>query len=360
MTMRLLALGVTLVLTAGLAACDTQSSGRPAATDAIDALTTDSAGDTAVGDASAEDTAAGDSVAGDSSIADASGACPAEPPIGVGACSGDAQCKYGQECCCGECHPSVVCSCEGGTWACYATDACLVAGCPDAGDTTDGAQDAGDPVDVASDTTEEPDQTEPPACPAEAPVGVAGCEGPAHCEYGEECCCGECHPSLVCDCEGGSWACYNTDACLIAGCPCHGDSDCTDGQACTAPDDPQACGFCQEPESTCTVDADCAETPGTVCDVPVTGCFCEPTPQCVPACGGDQGCQEGESCTGGHCAPTACEADGDCPAFFSCVTDASGHCERTTCSDDDGCGEGGFCVNGRCHGQLGLCEYPVP
>lgn len=56
-------------------------------------------------------------------------------------------------------------------------------------------------------------------CPAEAPISQAcGVEG-LRCEYGTECCCGQCYPSLVCECHGGLFGCYYTDACLIPGCP---------------------------------------------------------------------------------------------------------------------------------------------
>ena len=34
------------------------------------------------------------------------------------------------------------------------------------------------------------------------------------CEYGQECCQGSCFPSYVCDCSGGTWSCYYTDACF--------------------------------------------------------------------------------------------------------------------------------------------------
>lgn len=51
-------------------------------------------------------------------------ACPAEPPIGK-KCTGSGTCEFGQECCCGDCHPSLVCTCTGEFWGCWYTDACL-------------------------------------------------------------------------------------------------------------------------------------------------------------------------------------------------------------------------------------------
>ncbi|MFW6051234.1 MAG: hypothetical protein ACODAU_08670 [Myxococcota bacterium] len=72
--------------------------------------------------------------AADASVPDGAtdgGACPAEPPFGE-SCSGEQTCYYGEECCCGECHASTGCTCAGGSWSCFATDACLIPGCPDA------------------------------------------------------------------------------------------------------------------------------------------------------------------------------------------------------------------------------------
>ena len=65
--------------------------------------------------------------------------CPASPAFS-GKCSNEGlKCDYGQECCCGKCYPSTVCSCMGGSWACYATDACMLppGACDDAGSTPD-------------------------------------------------------------------------------------------------------------------------------------------------------------------------------------------------------------------------------
>ncbi|MFW6085807.1 MAG: hypothetical protein ACODAG_01270 [Myxococcota bacterium] len=83
----------------------------------------------------------------DASVPDGSttgdaGACPAEPPFGE-SCSGEQTCDYGQECCCGECHASTSCTCASGSWSCFATDACLIPGCPDGG--ADAGADAASP-----------------------------------------------------------------------------------------------------------------------------------------------------------------------------------------------------------------------
>jgi hypothetical protein len=55
--------------------------------------------------------------------------CPAEPDF-TGACDSEGlECDYGTECCCGECNPSTSCMCSGGSWQCYATDACFIESC---------------------------------------------------------------------------------------------------------------------------------------------------------------------------------------------------------------------------------------
>ena len=53
--------------------------------------------------------------------------CPKEQP-GLGtSCSvpDDLECKYGEECCCGECSHSLVLSCFGGVWGGFHTDFCF-------------------------------------------------------------------------------------------------------------------------------------------------------------------------------------------------------------------------------------------
>jgi hypothetical protein len=45
--------------------------------------------------------------------------------------------------------------------------------------------------------------------------GTACDDENATCEVGEECCCGECSPSLDCSCDDGRWSCYYTDFCAF-------------------------------------------------------------------------------------------------------------------------------------------------
>merc|ERR1712210_240194 len=57
-------------------------------------------------------------------------------------------------------------------------------------------------------------------CPAEQPEFGSACSLPegAQCPYGEECCCGECHPSMMMECGGGSWVGRHTEACMLPNC----------------------------------------------------------------------------------------------------------------------------------------------
>lgn len=174
-------------------------------------------------------------------------------------------CPDGQECTWNPeaCYASV-CDCDAATqewvcmsddcnagWSCLAADACEGAnpsidcqdtGCPEGsacvpsdemgcvpsscGCGEDGfwvcTEDCGQPHVCAEVTS---------SCPAEPPVGgdCSAGEEALECEWGEECCCGECYPSMVCSCTNGSWACMATDACMRPSCvgsPCTTDADC--------------------------------------------------------------------------------------------------------------------------------------
>ncbi|MEZ4269436.1 MAG: hypothetical protein R3F39_24005 [Myxococcota bacterium] len=71
------------------------------------------------------------------------------------------------------------------------------------------------PIHVSGDCGVPPGGT----CPATAPDPNGACtdEGLV-CDYGQECCCGECFSSFVCECSAGGWACFFTDACFIPSC----------------------------------------------------------------------------------------------------------------------------------------------
>lgn len=55
--------------------------------------------------------------------------CPDAVDIGSSCSDEGLSCSFGQECCCGTCYPSLSCTCTGGSWACFATDACMIPSC---------------------------------------------------------------------------------------------------------------------------------------------------------------------------------------------------------------------------------------
>jgi len=133
--------------------------------------------------------------------------CPATMPDEGDYCVGTQTCTYGGLACqCGHCAPAYGCTCVDGSWRCWHTDPI---DCPDVIE---------DVVpDVVEDTQPEvpwdyvpdgmwdpgPDTDVPFGCPPEPPIGVDEyCGDYRTCEYGTECCCGNCYPSLVCTCNG--------------------------------------------------------------------------------------------------------------------------------------------------------------
>ena len=59
-------------------------------------------------------------------------------------------------------------------------------------------------------------------CPSVEPINDK-CNTPGlTCDYGTECCCGECHTSLKCECGNDltfMFMCYITDRCMYPKCP---------------------------------------------------------------------------------------------------------------------------------------------
>lgn len=90
-----------------------------------------------------------------------SGECAAEPTPGGSCVPSVGQCSWGTETCCGKTYPSLVCSCDGGQWSCYYTDACLLppGGCPDA---DAGPTDVGPDLDAGPAPDLGPDEDVPP------------------------------------------------------------------------------------------------------------------------------------------------------------------------------------------------------
>ena len=57
------------------------------------------------------------------------------------------------------------------------------------------------------------------SCPTTQPRGRESCSDDGQvCEYGEECCCGQCFPSYSCVCSEDVWSCSYTDACFAPSC----------------------------------------------------------------------------------------------------------------------------------------------
>merc|ERR1712130_1047697 len=57
------------------------------------------------------------------------------------------------------------------------------------------------------------------SCPSEVDFDMnAPCDYEGQCEFGEETCCGQTFPSLVCQCGGERSFCYYTDACFHPNC----------------------------------------------------------------------------------------------------------------------------------------------
>jgi len=166
----------------------------------------------------------------------------------------------GEECCCGVCHPSLVCTCTDDlAYQCYHTDACLRPSCDmeeddmdyvsedtkedkktnkkafkdDGDDRVMGRTIALDPaaLDDADSSPLKPDSSESiyggpnigEACLEDAEPGHECYVPNKKCTYGEETCCGETRPSIECECKAGYggllyYICYETNACFEATC----------------------------------------------------------------------------------------------------------------------------------------------
>ncbi len=329
--------------------------------------------------------------------------CPPAAPIGQ-ACSQDGlHCEYGTECCCGQCHPSLVCQCGGGQFGCYYTDACLIPDCPDVVDAGDPAEpDAWDPGDPGSghdagpavqcgsfppvfpdfDESCQTDQDcvvvfhQVNCCGTEVAWGIAASAKAAFDEAEKVCRsqvpgCG--CPALPTEAEDGNthWdAAQFSVTCKTGECfsyvkgatpRCHDANDCEESQICLAPGEPLPCGICREPDQVCETDDDCG--PAQVCEWVTGACLCQPAMQCVMRCDLPLGsplppCKPGEACVDGHCVAPACATDSDCPWLFWCDPTHE-TCTRRTCGTDPDC-EGGRCVKGACYDSLGTCSYIPP
>jgi hypothetical protein len=143
-------------------------------------------------------------------------------------------------------------------------------------------------------------------------------------------------------------------------CRYSGDCDRFDSQ-CLEPGDVLGCGYCvySDPNQ-CTVDDECDGE--RICrryPVPCHLCDGGLLRTCREGCISDAECREGKFCGGdGHCSAVHCVTSADCMAHFDCAIPdeaETGTCERRRCSNDVDCDDG-FCVERKCHQQLGRCE----
>lgn len=249
-------------------------------------------------------------------------------------------------------------------------------------------------------------------CPATAPIGES-CQGNLHCEYGTETCCGETHPSIVCDCRDGSYACHYTDACFRPGCGSSssgGTSSSSGGPICppvlcdlacpfgfasdatgcpTCQCLPGACDSIQDPQA-CNNTAGCVGVffdsatdpsvpPGRTdfqcCTQTPDGIFCGSEPPPPVGCYSDEQCGPGFVCDTVNYCNSACEPGaGACPdvcvgqcvprnACWGAWLDQNGTCrapndgiypqgcctpEDRYCLSDVECGVGEYCNHQEC------------
>jgi hypothetical protein len=256
------------------------------------------------------------------------------PPIGImAACEANLTCEYGTECCCGQCYPSTVCTCMEGGWGCYATDACMIPGCPD----------------VYEDVMPEPSQDVPPGevfevlpwetweVSQDVSIDVtevwngdvpipACCTKNADCGPGWACGSGEgghgtCKPALP------YGRCWSLEDCPT-GSTCQGASVCPCNADCFAPD---VSGTCVAmPSGCCWVDSDCdaglvCRAQGGIGGLPGS-CVADPA---GPSCAGDSACcwNDGDCPKGTTCGnASACGCIELCPMCGQCAPDRLGTC----------------------------------
>jgi len=243
------------------------------------------------------------------------------------------------------------------------------------GEVVDEATDA---EDASGDDVGDADVADVPSgCPADSPEAGSACEVEgARCEYGSETCCGETHPSYVCQCSGGAFGCYYTDACMGApfGCACGVDEDCEGGWG-LAWCEGGTCGPCDNSGTTCLLDCEFGFVP------PRNGCQpceCAPAPcetvgegycTCDVACAGELAvCEAGlgrciqDICALIDCAlpcdplrgcePTECSIDTDCRLIYSsCSCQAVATTDPRTSLDPCEYEGGAVCAFNSCEGD---------
>ncbi len=178
--------------------------------------------------------------------------------------------------------------------------------------------------------------------------------------------CGPIGP-VVCCTTGNCWpnACpfpplyCPTDSTVLQ---CKGDQDCDAGGTCV------------------TTRSGCPQCPHSACHYPAPPCTqspdsCAPTARCQAdggicvallctqgyGCGADDRCAVGNPAADVHgCAPAPCNDGWTCPPNTRCTAPSApvDHgCTLLPCTSDGDC-DCGFCVNGTCGSNLGVCSSP--
>ena len=181
----------------------------------------------------------------------------------------------------------------------------------------------------------------------------------------------QCGPTgpVVCCTTGNCWP----NACPIPpfNCPtdstvlqCKGNQDCDAGGTCVTTT--SGCPAC--PHSACQYSVPpCTQTPDS----------CGPEARCQPdggtcvallctqgyACSADHRCAVGNPAADVHgCEPVPCNDGWTCAANTRCTapsTPVNHGCTTLPCTSDGDC-DCGFCVNGTCGSNLGVCSFPLP
>ncbi len=240
--------------------------------------------------------------------------CPSQASVVSAECSTEGlKCTYGTECCCGECFDSLVCTCMGGTFGCYHTDACLMPSCEGACCTL-GKEGECHYYGETPHLCAAVDGSEKGRC---MPVQQhPSCWDDAQCEDGEECV--------------GAWACA-----------CDADCDGEDVPGTCTPKQPVPDGCCLD-DSDCDKGIDmafvCVQGPAELLGV------------CLPlagqgSCWSHSDCSQGQYCEG----PTVCPCGADC-----LIPNAPGQCVEPAksgpCYEDSQCSDGEFCVGAKACG----------
>lgn len=135
---------------------------------------------------------------------------------------------------------------------------------------------------------------------------------------------------------------------------CRLDQDCSAGTFCLAPGESYCGDVCEVPAETCNGDFDCDGD--QICEQ--VECSCGMTIKaCKDGCTSDDQCGVGRECEQKRCRAKTCTTTTQCPSQFECGKQGDRTaCKRRPCSADPGC-KNGFCVEGACYDELGMCTW---